>query len=66
LDGYTAAELLIDLAFAVLIKRLAIIQTFSAKAEMKDVARAATLALLTVRQGRKVIADGVDYTLRRH
>jgi hypothetical protein len=60
LDGYTAAELLINIACAVLIERLEIIQTFSAKAEMKDVERAATLALMTVRQSQKIIADGVN------
>ena len=60
MDGYTAAELLINIACAVLIERLEIIQTFSAKAEMKDVERAATLALMTVRQSQKIIADGVN------
>lgn len=64
--GYSAAELLIDLACAHLIERLVAVQGFAEQADMEDVERAATFALLTVRQSRKIIADGVAYTLRAH
>ena len=63
--GYTAAELLIDKACAHLIERLEVIQGFAEPADMKDVESAARGALLTTRQARKIIADGVAYTLRR-
>ena len=62
--GYTAAELLIDLACAHLIERLEGIQAFAERADTKDIESAARGALQTARQARKIIADGVAYTLR--
>lgn len=62
--GYTVAELLVDLACAHLIERLEVIHAFADRAHMDDVEGAVRGALQTARQARKIVADGVAYTLR--
>lgn len=65
MQGHTVAEELIDLLCAYFIARVEAIQKYMARLDMPNLERAARGALLTARQGRKIIADGVAYTLRR-
>lgn len=66
MQGYTVAEDLIDLLCAYFIARVEAIQKYMARLDMPDVERAARVALQTAQQARKIIADGVAYTLREN